>query len=162
MSQTILFQTDFTLNSLRGVKKVLAESSSTDPLTIILLHGFRLDDSINELLFFNKAQKIKELSDSTFRDACKVLINKHASSIKSFEIDLFTGWNQNAFTNYVEAKSVDRIYIVEDTFQVASSASFDLSTFFNKSSIAKKTLFERAETEILQPEKGNLAEIFVL
>lgn len=162
MSKTILFQTDFTLDSLRGIKKVLAGAADSSPFTIILVHGLRIDDSINELLFFNKAKKIEQLSDNAFKDACKVLTNKYASKIESLEIDLFTGWNQNAFTNYIEAKAVDCIYVIQDEdFKAACSQSFNLSSFFRKSAVPTKVLFEE-ENSMLQPEKGKLAEIFIL
>lgn len=162
MSKTILFQTDFTLDSLRGVKKILSESTDNSVFTIILLHGLRMDDSINELLFFNKLKKINQLSDTAFKDACKVLTNKYASKIETFEIDLFTGWNQHAFSNYVEAKAVDCIYLTKDEdYKAASSQSFNLSSFFRKSAVPTKLLFEE-DNLILQPEKGKLAEIFIL
>lgn len=162
MRKTILFQTDFSLESLKGVKKILADSTHDSRFDIILLHGFRLSDSINELLFFSKHQTIKKLSNSTFTDAHKVLLNKYSSKISSFRIDLFTGWNMAAFSNFLEANQVDCIYQTNHhVFQAKCPESFDLQPFFQKTAVVKEIPAE-ADPEILQPEKGKLAELFIL
>lgn len=159
MRKTILIPTDFTVNSLNTLKTVLTNNSSDTSLDIILLHGLTLSDSIRELLFFSKMKQLDSLTNNEFEEAYEVLCNKFDSQINSFKIDLFTGYNQNAFNSYLKANKVETIFIANRKQKLSHRKSFDLSPFIRKSNVEVITL--NTNTETLQQEKGKITEVFL-
>jgi len=135
MRKTVLIPTDFSVKSLNLVKSAL-NSNEEFSLEIILLHGMDLPDSISELLFFNKLETIRKLESVEFQEACQLLQNKYGSRIESLSADLFMGYNQNAFENYIEGNRVEEIYAFADhTFEPCHKRSFDIMPFIEKASI---------------------------
>lgn len=135
MRKTVVIPTDFTVKSLNLVKSALNANEECS-LEIILLHGMHQPDSISELLFFEKRETIRKMESAEFQSACQLLQNKYGSRIESLSADLFMGFNQSAFENYIEGNRVEEIYAFSDyTFQPRHKRSFDLMPFIEKASI---------------------------
>ncbi len=160
MRKKILIPTDFSIASLNVVKSFLSKAASNCKYDIILLHGVHMSDSITDLLFFSKRNLIDSLSSAEFDEACSVIKNKFASQINSIRKDIFTGVNQAAFENYVEAHQIDEAYIpAHYEMNFSSSKSFDVIPFIKKSAVKTDAIDWNIDTAI--PEKGKLAEVFL-
>jgi DNA polymerase elongation subunit (family B) len=137
MAKTILIPTDFTVRSLNLVKIALQKNyQSQEKLRIILVHGIMAPTSITELLFYSKAKELEELENAEFQASCKLLLGKFDEKIERMTIDLFSGFNQSAFENYLDANRVDEAYIPANyKLKLTSRSSFDLIPFFSKSKL---------------------------
>lgn len=135
MTKTILFPTDFSLESLNLVKQALLDYKNEE-LDILLVHGIHLSDSITELLYFSKSKIIKELTNNEFEDACETLRNRSKSNVHSFRIELFIGFTQAAFDNYIDAYKVQAIYIpLHYTFRPTNRMSTDILGYARKAKV---------------------------
>ena len=105
----ILVPTDFTIQSLSLLKKVI--SSQTEKINIVLIYSAPISSSITELLFFSKKQQIEMLQEEKFNEALEILGNKHARIINSISTDLYHGYTKNAFENYIKANKIDEAYV---------------------------------------------------
>jgi len=161
MKQTVIIPTDFTVSSLHILKKLLQDSPADVKYSIILLHGTRLSSSITDLMFFNRSSLIEKLSSQSFEDALDVLKNKYQSKLVNIRKELFSGFNQNAFENLLDANGVDAIYVSETyEFKAPSGKSFDLMPFIAKTKCPVFHIdWKRAEERV--PETGKVAEIFL-
>lgn len=137
MSKTILIPTDFTIKSLNLAKIALQKNhDSEEKLRIILIHGIMASTSITELLFYSKSRKLMELETPEFQASCKLLLGKFDEKIEHMTIDLFSGFNQSAFENYLEANQVKEAYIPSTyKLKLPNSSSFDLIPYFTKSKL---------------------------
>jgi hypothetical protein len=159
MKKTILIPTDYSVESLYLLKSVLANQSQDDKCNIILLHGVYSSGSITELLFYSKAKLVKSLSNESFNTACEIIKNKYASLINSFRIDVFSGYTQSAFDNYVEANKIDEAYIPENyQFKLNKKKSMDILPFIRKSNLDLVEVDWQSDESL--PEKGKVAEVF--
>lgn len=135
MRKTVLIPTDFSVESVNLVKTAL-NSNEEDSFEIILLHGLYLPDTMTELILFRKKETIRKLENAAFRESCQMLLSKYGKRIESLSVDLFTGFNQSAFENYLEANRVDEIYaLAESRFKGPHKRSFDLMPFVKKASV---------------------------
>jgi len=159
MRKTILFPTDFSIQSLNIVKSVLQDRNDGVKYDIILLHGFHPGDSITDLLFASKAKWVGSLTNQGFEDACEIIRNKFESRIRSIRKDVFTGYNQAAFDAYVEGNRITEAYLPANySLQLSDRRSFDIVPFIQRSPLMLK---EVAWNEApLMPERGQLAEVF--
>lgn len=159
MKKTILFPTDFTIESLTVLRTVLSESKPDETFDIILLHGVHLTDSITDLLFFSKQKVINQIVSKEFNEACAVIKNKYASKINSMRKDIFTGFTQSAFNSYVEANQIESVYLPSNfEWSLNKKKSFDLVPFINKS---KLPIYQIGwQNNQSMPEKGKVAELF--
>jgi hypothetical protein len=159
MGKTILIPTDFTVESLQLVKSFLSRSNSNESYDILLVHGVDLGDSITDLLFFSKNKHIELLSNKAFEDACDIIINKYDSQINSLRKDIFTGYTQSAFNNYVEANNVGEAFVPGNyKLNLRHKKSFDILPYIRKSNL-KTEAIEWLLKETM-PEKGKVAEVF--
>lgn len=159
MKKTILLPTDFSIESLTVLKNVLSQSSSDDKFDIILLHGVHLTDSITDLLFLSKKKIVNQFITNEFNEACSVLQNKYASKINSIRKDIFTGFTQAAFNNYVEGNKIDQAFLpTEHQWKLNKRKSFDVVPFIQKSTLPIELVGWNSNQNI--PEKGKVAEIF--
>ncbi len=158
MRKTILIPTDFSVQSLNILKSILGNNSSKTKFDIILIHGFRLSDSIMDLLFYSKHQQINTLTTSEFKEACGVIKNKYDSQINSLTIDLFTGFNVSSFNNYLEANKIEEIFVSDKEMTLTNKSSFDLSKYIKKCNISYSTINTTINSSF--PEKGKVAEVF--
>lgn len=159
MRKTIIFPTDFSIQSLNIVKSVLGSKSDSDRYDIILLHGLDMGDSITDLLFNSKRQCINALSNPEFDDACEIIRNKFESRIRSIRKDLFNGLSQAAFDHYVHANRVSEAYLpVNYQLQLNGRKSFDIVPYIlNSGLVLNEVTWQESP---LMPEKGQLAEVF--
>lgn len=159
MTKTILFPTDFTIESLNVVKTVLNDVNPNMKCDIILVHGIRMSDSISDLLFFSKSRFIEEISNEAFDDACEVIRNKFDSRINSIRTDIFSGYNQNAFNNFVEGNKVDEAYMpMNYDLKLTYRKSFNILPFIKNSSVVVNEIAWQAQQEM--PGKGQVSEVF--
>jgi len=159
MKKTILFPTDFSIQSLNIVKSVLNDKNDGQKYDIILLHGFHSGDSITDLLFASKTRWVDELTNNDFEDACEVIRNKFESRIRTIRKDVFTGYNQSAFDYYVEVNNITEAYLpVNYKLQVSHRRSFDIVPFIQKSNLMLKEIV--LNDVPVMPERGRLAEVF--
>ena len=158
MKKTILIPTDFTVQSLNVLKSILSSNPSNNTYDIILLHGFNLNDSIMDLLFFSKFQQINSLSSPEFKEACEVIKNKFASQINSITMDLFTGYTVSSFNSYIEINKVDEIIMSDLEPSFSHKSSFNLSRFVKKCKMNPITI--NPSINSISPEKGKVAEVF--
>lgn len=159
MRKKILIPTDFTVQSLNILKSILSANNSGQIYDIVLLHGLSLTDSIRDLLFYSKHKQIEKLITPEFKEAYEIIRNKFDSQVGSLKIDLFTGYNLSAFSNYLEANKIDQIFISHKRQEFTNRNSFDLSPFINKCKIQVTTI--ESAGEILIPEKGKVTEVFI-
>ena len=159
MKKTILIPTDFTIESLNLLKHLLSRKEGNCKYDIILSHGIYLTDSIPGLLFFSKDKLIASLTNPLFEEACAILRNKYASQISSIRKDVFTGFNQAAFNNYIAANKIDEAYIpVNYVLSRVNKKSVDLLPFIRKSAlVVNKTTWESG-TDLT--EQGELSALF--
>jgi len=158
MLKTVIVPTDFTIESLSVVKTILNNSEEDQKFNIILLSGALLNDSIMDLMFFSKNKYIKEISSPEFDDAYLIIKNKYESKINSFRKDIFTGFTQSAFDNYVEANKVEEAWLTNSSDGKADKATNHLLAFVKKSPL--KILTVQSARSLNMPEKGRVAEVF--
>jgi hypothetical protein len=159
MKKTILIPTDFTIESLNAVKTFLSKADANFTYNVILLHGINYTDSITDALFFSKSKFIASISDNEFNEVCAILKNKFSDRINAIRKDIFSGFTQSSFSNYLEANKVEQAYILSNyEMQLPHKLSFDIVPFIKRSSIKVEEIKWSSEVSI--PEKGKLAEIF--
>lgn len=159
MRKTILFPTDFSIQSLNIVKSVLNNGNDNTRYDIILLHGMDAGDSITDLLFVSRSRWIQSLTNPAFEDACDIIRNKFESKIRSMRKDVFTGFGQSAFNSYLEANRVDEAYLpVNSAMELSGRRSFDILPLLHKSGLPVKEVALQETTPM--HEKGRLAEVF--
>jgi hypothetical protein len=144
--KTILIPTDFTADSLSILKNAL-QSETDEKVNIILGYGKRLSWSISDLLSYSTKSILKELEDDEFTEAKEIILNKYGSKINSLRIELFHGFNQNAFNNYVEGNQVNCSVIPEsdDTMDFKHKQGFDIVPFIKKSNLTIETVEYKKE-----------------
>ena len=138
---------------------MLNEYDGNEKLNIILIHGVVSSDSITDLLFRSKSKLLAELSNPAFEDACGIIKNKFASQIHSIRKEVFSGTNQNAFNNHMEAWDVEDAYVPNNYEPISGSKkSWNLIPFIRKSPVNVVEIRVASESPV--PEKGSAAEIF--
>lgn len=162
MSTTILIATDYSLESLNILKKVLKEKSITEQNTkyrILLVSGYDTGDSIRDLLFNTKTTAFSKIRTKEFCDAYSIIANKYSHLVDKIVCDIFTGSLQRSFNNYVKAENIAEIYYSPSLKNKNTKGKFDLSPFIKK---CKETFSSEIvlETPKVMPEKGRLAEVF--
>lgn len=133
--RTILIPTDFTIQSLIAVKKVLAVNDG-DRVKVVLFHCVNVSESFKELILFSKEKLLKKLMSETFADACSIIKNKYEKHLVQLKVEIFAGNTQQAFSSFVEAEDADIIcYIDEYDFQKPSKNSISPATYLANTSI---------------------------
>jgi hypothetical protein len=163
MSKTILIPTDFTVKSLNLAKIALQKNhGSEEKLHIILVHGIMASTSITELLFYSKSRMLRSLETPEFQASCKLLLGKFDEKIERMTLDLFSGYNQVAFENYLEANQVQEAYIPSTyKLKLVNSSSFDLIPYFTKSKLPLiKVDWEDQSIAAPEVREDELAAIF--
>ena len=136
MKRTILIPTDFTVQSLSVIRNAMTFLGDTG-VSVLLVHGIFLPDSIPDLLFFSKTKLIQSLETDEFVWSCGLLRNRFQTKIDSLEVDIFTGINVAAFNNYLEANRIHEAFIPENyRFLPRNKRSFDIIPFIQKSSLS--------------------------
>lgn len=162
MTTTLLFATDFSLESLNILKKVLKEKEdlkNESTYNIVLVCGYEMGDSVRELLFSTKTSVFSKIRPEEFDDALSIIKNKYPYLINKITCDIFTGYFQKSFSNFIEAKGIDEAYYPSVRMK-RSKKKFDLSPYIKKCRTLKSYEIY-VETAAFLPEKGRLAEVFV-
>lgn len=164
MKKTILIPTDFSVGSLNVLKSFLSENNDgSTRYNVILLYGYYLSSSITDLLFMSKTQIIQSLVTDEFEEACDIIKNKFGGLIASVRIDLFTGFTQAAFENYIEANRIEEICIsTQSGAKKNSRNSLDLTRFIKKSTVTITEIQcgNAGNADFPETEK-NIAAVFV-
>ena len=64
MHKHVLIPTDFQMDSLNTIKKVIHDMNDEDTVAVTLLHGYYLNDSITDLLFNSRKDILKEIASA--------------------------------------------------------------------------------------------------
>lgn len=132
---TILVQTDFTVNSLNLVIKVLESKPRSSKINLILGYGISLSDSITDLLFFSEGNLLNTLKTSQFEEVLNIIINKYGTMIHSVQYRLFKGYNRSAFINFTEAYNINEAFVDKNLeLKLPQKRSFNINYFILKSS----------------------------
>ena len=163
MTKTILIATDFSLESLDILKKVLKkkhDQNDENRYNILFVTGYDMGDSIRDLLFTTKGTILNKIRPQEFCDAYSIINNKYPNLINKITCDIFTGSFQRAFNNYIEVAQVDEAYYTSSKSTNLGKCQFDVKTYLkrNKHLEAQEVMTQTTE---LMPEKGRLAEVFL-
>lgn len=162
MAKTILIATDYSLESLNILKKVLKEkdaSGDQNQYNILLTSGYDTGDSIRDLLFNTKTSIFNKIRPEEFCDAYGIIKNKYPHLINKIICDVFTGSFQRTFTQYVKAENIEEAYY-SSSIKSKGKGKFDLIPYIKKCKELKSREITLEAREWL-PERGRLAEIFV-
>lgn len=162
MTKTILIATDYSLESLNILKKVLKEkdaSEDQDQYNILLVSGYEPGDSIRDLLFNTKNTIFNKIRPQEFCDAYGIIKNKYPHLVNKIVCDIFTGSFQRTFNNYVKAENIEEAYY-SPSIKSKGKGKFDIAPYIRK---CKDIKVQEIKVEIPErlPERGKLAEIFV-
>lgn len=161
MTKTILIATDYSLESLNILKKVMKEkhaSEDENQYNILLVSGYDTGDSIRDLLFNTKSTIFNKLMPKEFVDAYGIIKNKYPQLINKIVCDVFTGSFQRTFNNYVKAEDISEAYY-SPSVKSKGKGKFDLIPYIKKCKNLESYEIAVAPQKSL-PEKGRLAEIF--
>lgn len=161
MNKTILIATDYSLESLNILKKVMREKDASEDqnqYNILLVSGYDTGDSIRDLLFNTKSTIFNKLRPQEFCEAFGIIKNKYPHLINKIVCDIFTGSFQRTFNNYVKAENIVEAYY-SPSIKSKGDGKFDLIPYIKK---CKDLKSHEISVEIQErlPEKGRLAEIF--
>lgn len=162
MIKTILIATDFSLESLDILKKVLKKKESQNDDTkynVLFVSGYDMGDSIRDLLFTTKNSMICKIRSQEFCDAYSIINNKYSNLINKVTCDVFTGNFQRTFNHYIEALNIDEAYYSSAKSRNLKKNQFEITTYLKKN---KNIQPQEVVMEVLDfmPEKGRLAEVF--
>jgi hypothetical protein len=156
MTKTILIPTDFSSESLHLIKGAISENEG-EKLNVILLYAASNSNSITDLLFFNKKRSLDDVKPEQFQEGCDIILNKYSSSINSFRTELFTGFTQNAFENFIDANQVKEAYIPRNYKFKLKKNMFDPISFIKKSAlIVREIEWEQELDEQTNQERSEL------
>lgn len=162
MIKTILIATDYSLESLNILKKVMREKDASEDqnqYNILLVSGYDTGDSIRDLLFNTKSTIFNKLRPQEFCEAYAIVKNKYPHLINKIVCDIFTGSFQRTFNNYVKAENIEEAYY-SPSIKSKGNGKFDLIPYIKKCKDLKSYEIS-VELQEHIPEKGRLAEIFV-
>jgi hypothetical protein len=162
MTKTILIATDYSLESLNILKKVLKEKDASEDqnqYNILLVSGYEMGDSIRDLLFTTKSMVFNKIRPQEFIDAYGIIKNKYPHLINKIVCDIFTGSFQRTFNHYVKAENIEEAYY-SPSIKSKGNGKFDLIPYIKK---CKELQSQEIKVEIAErlPERGRLAEVFV-
>lgn len=163
MIKTILIATDYSLESLNILKRVLREKNAEENDTqyrILLVSGYDMGDSIRDLLFTTKSTIFNKIRTKEFCEAYGIIVNKYPHLVDKIVCDIFSGSFQRAFNNYVKTEDITEAYYSTSLKDKNSKGRFDLTPFIKKSKDLESYEVVLGTPEFM-PEKGRLAEVFV-
>lgn len=153
MNKTILYPTDFTLESLKPLQAFL-QFQATTPKNVILVHAIHLTDSITELLFYNKQEQVLAIAGAEFLEEIKQLETSMPEILASIRVELFTGFSQSGFNTFCTAHKVEKIVFPNGfNYQWKHKRSLNILPYIEKSSFEKTIIsynFQRFDSEFQQ------------
>lgn len=163
MIKTILIATDFSLESMEVLKKVLknkSEQNDENQYNILFVSGYDIGDSIRDLLFTTKSSIFGKIRPQEFCDAYSIIKNKYPTLINKITCDIFTGSFQRTFNSYVEAAAIDEAYFASAKSRNLNKGQFDIVPYLKKCKHLNAIEILTKSPEYV-PEKGRLAEVFL-
>jgi hypothetical protein len=163
MIKTILIATDFSLESLDVLKKVLknkTEQNDENQYNILFVSGYDMGDSIRDLLFTTKSTIFGKIRSQEFCDAYSIINNKYPNLINKITCDIFTGSFQRTFNSYIETAAIDEAYFSSVKSKNLSKGQFDVTPYLKKCKNIN-AIEVLTQTPEFVPEKGRLAEVFL-
>ncbi len=163
MIKTILIATDFSLESLDILKKVLKKKraqNDENQYNILFVAGYDMGDSIRDLLFTTKSSVFGKIRSQAFCDAYSIINNKYPDLINKITCDLFIGSFQRTFDQFVEARNVDEAYFSATKGSNLNRNQFDLTGYLKKNKHVEAQEVVTGTGDYV-PEKGRLAEVFL-
>lgn len=139
MTKTILIATDYSLESLNILKKVLKEKeASEDPnqYNVLLVSGYEAGDSIRDLLFNTKSTIFNKIRPQEFCDAYGIIRNKYPHLVNKIICDIFTGSFQRTFNNYVKAENIQEAYY-SPSIKSKGKGKFDITPYIKNAKICR-------------------------
>lgn len=109
MSKTIVIPTDFQVESLNTLRFALAEQN--EPVTVVLLYGHFLTDSITQLLFYSKERITKNLMNSAFQEALQIITNRYEKHILDLKIEPLNYPGPALLRNLLQSFEADMVYV---------------------------------------------------
>lgn len=129
----VLIPTDFSIRSLRVVHGVV-ERFGGEPLNIVLMHAIEMPSSIMELMMLSRRSSHYDLLTTDYKDACEILRNKYASSIRSLKTEFLVGNSNGVFRNFLLYHNIDAIACAaKEEFRKAGENSFNPAELIKKS-----------------------------
>ena len=162
MIKTILIATDFSLESLDILKKVLKnknDQNDENQYNILFVTGYDMGDSIRNLLFNSKSSIFSKIRPQEFCDAYSIINNKYPNLINKITCDIFTGSFQRTFNNYVEATKIAEAYYSSSKSNNIGKGQFDITPYVKKCKHLEAVEIITQAPEFVH-EKGRLAEVF--
>lgn len=163
MIKTILIATDFSLESLEILKKVLknkTEQNDENQYNILFVSGYDMGDSIRDLLFTTKSSIFEKIRSKEFCDAYSIINNKYPNLINKITCDIFTGSFQRTFNSYIETAAIDEAYFSSAKGRNLKKGQFDVTPYLKKCKHINAVEVLTQAPEFV-PEKGRLAEVFL-
>jgi len=129
----VLIPTDFSIRSLRVIHSVV-EKFSGEPLTIVMMHALKMPTSITDLMMLSRRSAHCDLITGDYKDACEIIRNKYASSIKLLKTEFLFGNTSGVFRNFLQYQNIDVIVCpATEEFRLAGKDSYNPATLINKS-----------------------------
>jgi hypothetical protein len=157
MVKKILIPIDFKIESLNTLKYCL-EERKLEKTSVILMYSAYNGDSITDMLFYNPRKIVEALVSSNFNDAINIIKNSYESSFDSFKIELFHGFNTNAFLNFYDTHGIDLVYLPKDYCLKPYKNGFDPIPLIKKSKVEFRELAWTRENDLT--DKDDLNQLF--
>ena len=121
----ILIPTDFSIQSLRVVHHAV-ETFGAEPLSITLMHALHMPASIMDLMMLSRRSAHYDLITPDYKDACEIIRNRYASSIKEMKTAFLMGDTNGVFRNFLLYHNIDAIVCAENNaFRAAGTDSYN-------------------------------------
>lgn len=143
----VLIPTDFSIRSLRVIHSVV-EKFGHEPLTIVMMHALKMPTSIVDLMMLSRRSAHADLITADYKDACEIMRNKYASTIKDLKTEFLFGNTSGVFRNFLQYQNIDVIaYAPKEEFRLAGKDSYDPGKLILKSKypVYQAPLKERKE-----------------
>lgn len=149
MHKNVIIPTDFQVTSLVTIKKVIADLKEGDTVSIKLVHGYQLNDSITDLLFYSRRTLYANLVPQDFLESCQVIQNKHNATVTNLDIEFFHGGNAKALKQFCDKRRINLAYIPVGQNPVQThKRSFDLIPLLDKLEIKKQSCIVNTAVEM--------------
>ena len=128
----ILIPTDFSVASLNAVNVLLEKTEQR--FNIVLVHFLQLSDSISELLMLNRRSREYQYITPEFEEQLNTLRQNYPGQVTSLCTEFFYGNTVAVLKNYLEAKQIDTIVILQGhTYAKLTKNSIDPSLLIQRS-----------------------------
>lgn len=118
---------------------------------VILLHGMNLGNTISDLLFLNRSEVLKALTNKDFEKAIQHIKAKYPEKVYSVHKEIFSGFNQNAFNNFLEGNQVDEILVPDQfDYEYTDKNSFNIMPFIDNANVGSKVIGTKTSVRKLQ------------